>query len=127
MRLHAMLIVTNVFISSIHVLCVLRPLRSVSDYQRRDDLSDDVFTLDHGDEASPFAISSGDHLALFTDEDHSVQDGSSREGLNSFEPFITDPSEDLTNPREKITQDSSCSQSLGKRDGSENDMTLRNY
>ena len=127
MRLHATLIVANLFISSRHVHCVFRPLGSVSDHQRRDDLSDDVFTLAHGDEASPFAISSGDGLALFADEDHSVQDESSSEGLNNFEPFITDSSGDLATSREKISQGSPCSQSLGKRDGSENDMILGKY
>ena len=126
MRLHALLIIVILFASSVYVHCELRPLGLISDHQRVDDISDDdIFTIDNGNEDSPFAIPSGDDMASFTDEDHLEQDGLSSENLNDLEPFITNPSEEFVNPSEKIaSQDSSCGQLLVKRDGSQNDLIL---
>lgn len=111
--------------SSINVDCALKPPGSVSDYKRRDVLSDDIFTTNNGDEVSPLAISSEDNMVLFTDEDHVLQDGLSSENLNDPETsFITNLSEEFANPSEKVAQSFPCGRPFGKRDGSGNDLIL---
>lgn len=118
MRLHTLPIVLILLTLSINVYCALRPLGSIADHKRRrDDLSDDLFTTDNGDEASRSTISSGNDVALITDEDRLLQDGSSGENLNDLELFTT-------NPSENIAQGSPCGRSFAKRDGSDSDLIL---
>ena len=105
MRLHAQSIIFIFLISS------SRSFHINSDYQRRGDLSDDMFMSEIDDEVPSLAISSENELALLADENSIFQD--------DFEPLTA-------NPGGEIAQGSSCEQPSRKRDTSENDMILSN-
>ena len=96
MRSHARFIVFVFLISSSN-----SSPRSNLDRQRRDGLSDDLFTSDIEGQALPMAISSEVNTGSLADEDSLFQ--------NDLEPFTADPSLN-------IAQGPPCGQPLGKRD-----------
>lgn len=95
MRFHARFIVFIFLISSSN-----SSLHSNLDRQRRDGLSDDLFTDENENQALPMAILSEANTGSLADEDSLFQD--------DLEPFTADPSVN-------IAQGSSCGQPLGKR------------
>lgn len=82
-------------------------LRS-SIHERREDLSDDLFADQDGNEDLPL-LWSVDGVGLPADQNLLFQDGSSNEDLNNLGSITVSPSEE-------IAQGSSCEQSLNRRD-----------
>lgn len=107
MRSHAfsIFLIFSIFSSS-RVNCASRSRDSL--HERRDDLSDDIFTNQNGNEDLGFILNKDD-VGLPTDQDLLFQDRSSSEDLNNLELIVA-------NPREEIFQSSSCEQVLNKRD-----------
>lgn len=107
MRSHVLSIVLVLIIfSSSKIYCFSR----LSNNIRREDLSDDLFTNQDGNQDLPLLSSEDDDVGLLVDQDLLFQDESNSEDLNNLGSIIV-------NPSEKIAQGSSCEHSVNKREG----------